>query len=61
MKTFMKDYAQLCKDTGKFYKKHWKGAILLNAAIVGAEMVWFNKNRIKNSIESKFNKNEEEE
>ena len=61
MKTFMKDYAQLCKDTGKFYKKHWKGAILLNAAIVGAEMAWFNKNRIKNSIESKFNKNKEEE
>ena len=57
----MKDYAQLCKDTGKFYKKHWKGAILLNAAIVGAEMAWFNKNRIKNSIESKFNKNKEEE
>ena len=61
MKTFMKDYAQLCKDTGKFYKKHWKGAILLNAAIVGAEMAWFNRRRIKNSIESKFNKNEEEE
>lgn len=61
MKTFMKDYAQLCKDTGIFYKKHWKGAILLNAAIVGAEMAWFNKNRIKNSIESKFNKNKEEE
>lgn len=61
MKTFMKDYAQLCKDTGKFYKKHWKGAILLNAAIVGAEMAWFNRRRIKNSIESKFNKNKEEE
>ena len=57
----MKDYAQLCKDTGAFYKKHWKGAILLNATIVGAEMVWFNRGRIKNSIESKFNKNEEEE
>ena len=60
MKTFMKDYAQLCKDTCKFYKKHWKGAILLNATIVGAEMAWFNRRRIKNSIESKFNKNEEE-
>lgn len=60
MKTFMKDYKDLCKNTGAFYKKHWKGAILLNAAIVGAEMAWFNRRRIKDSIESKFNKNEEE-
>lgn len=60
MKTFVKDYAQLCKDTGAFYKKHWKGAVLLNVAIVGAEMAWFKRNSIKNAIESKFNKNEEE-
>ena len=60
MKTFMEDYKDLCKNTGAFYKKHWKGAILLNAAIVGAEMAWFNRRRIKDSIESKFNKNEEE-
>ena len=41
MKTFVKDYVELCKETGRFYKKHWKGCLLLNAAIVGAEVAYF--------------------
>lgn len=41
MKQFWKDYGELCKETGRFYKKHWKGCVLLNAAIIGAELVWF--------------------
>lgn len=43
MKTFLKDYVELCKEAGRFYKKHWKGAILFNAAIIGAEFAWFTK------------------
>lgn len=39
MKEFCKDYYKLCKETGAFYKKHRKGVILLNAAIVGVEFV----------------------
>lgn len=34
MKQFWKDYGELCKETGRFYKKHWKGAIVLNGAIM---------------------------
>lgn len=41
MKTFWKDYWELCKESGKFYKKHWKGVVLLNAAIIAAEGAYF--------------------
>lgn len=41
MKEFWKDYGELCKETGRFYKKHWKGVIVLNAVIVGAEVAYF--------------------
>ncbi len=57
MKQFWKDYGELCKETGRFYKKHWKGCVLLNAAIIGAELVWFKhqtkqfENRIEKSVE----------
>ena len=41
MKEFVKDYVDLCKDSGRFYKKHWKGVVLLNAVIIGAELAWY--------------------
>lgn len=41
MKEFVKDYVDLCKESGKFYKKHWKGVILLNVLIIGAEMAYY--------------------
>ena len=41
MKEFVKDYVDLFKDIGRFYKKHWKGVILLNAVSIGAECVWY--------------------
>ena len=41
MKEFWKDYAELLKESGRFYKKHWKGCLVLNAAIIGAEVAYF--------------------
>ena len=41
MKEFWKDYGELCKETGRFYKKHWKGCIVLNAVILGAELAYY--------------------
>lgn len=60
MKQFWKDYGELCKETGRFYKKHWKGAILLNAVIVGAEVAWFkyNSKKMENLIASSDKKEE---
>lgn len=41
MKEFWKDYIGLYKMTGYFCKKHWKGVILLNAAIIGIEIAYY--------------------
>ena len=30
MKSFFKDYAELCKESGKFHKKHWLGMIIMS-------------------------------
>ena len=59
MKQFWKDYGELCKETGRFYKKHWKGCIVLNAVIIGAELAWY-KHKIKQS-ENYLNSSTEEE
>lgn len=59
MKEFFRDYKDLCDETGRFMMKHWKGCILLNAAIIGAELAWFYRHQIKDGIEEKFNKGNE--
>lgn len=41
MKEFCKDYAELWKESTKFCKKHWKGLIVLNAVLIGAEFAYF--------------------
>lgn len=58
MKKFFKDYAELCKETGRFYKKHWLGTIVMN--LVGSAVVfaWFSKDYIKETLEEKFQKDE---
>ena len=59
MKQFWKDYWELCKESGRFCKKHWKGYIVLNAAIIGAELAWY-KYKTK-QIEVNLNCSTEEE
>lgn len=56
MKEFVKDYVELCKDSGKFYKKHWKGVIVMNVVIIAGEYVYFYRNHIKDILEDKFSK-----
>ena len=60
MRQFFKDYGELCKETGRFYKKHWKGVIVLNAVIIGAELAWFkHKSKEFDSFIENFDKEEE--
>lgn len=60
MKQFWKDYGKLCKETGRFYKKHWKGCVLLNAVIIGAEVAWFkHQSKQFENLIGKSNKEEE--
>ena len=62
MAEFWKDYAELCKESGEFYKKHWKGVIVMNAAIIIAgEMAYFKRNQIKSKLKEKIRKEKENE
>lgn len=61
MKKFWKDYADLCKASGKFYKEHWFGCIVLNAAVIAGEFAWFYRDSIKDKLEDKFAKKNKEE
>lgn len=54
MKTFVKDYVKLCKDSMGFYKKHWKGCVLMNAVVLAAEFGYFYKDVIKDKIDNKL-------
>ena len=60
MKDFWKDYGELCKNSGRFYKKHWKGMLVLNAAVIGAEMAYF-KYKAKKFDDFISKKHEDEE
>lgn len=58
MKKFWKDYADLCKESGRFYKKHWLGVIVLNAVIIAGELAWWKRDNIKDAVKSKLKKEE---
>lgn len=58
MKKFFKDYVELCKASGAFYKKHWLGVILVNVIGSAAMLAWFNRENIKETLEEKFHKEE---
>ena len=38
MREYFKDYGNLCKESGEFYKKHWLGTIILT--IVSTLLTW---------------------
>ena len=58
MKKFWKDYVDLCKESGNFYKKHWLGVIVLNAVLIAGEFAWWKRDEIKDYVESKIKKEE---
>lgn len=62
MKEFFTDYNEMVlKPSMAWLKKHWKGYLLMTAAIGAAEIAWFCRDDIKDALEEKFHKNEEEE
>ena len=54
MKAFFKDYWDLCKQSGDFYKKHWKGTLVLNAVLIGGELIYFYKDEIVETVKEKL-------
>ena len=61
MKKFWKDYAHLCKESGKFYKEHWFGVIVFEVVTIAGTFAWLGRDEIKNQIKEKFSKEEVEE
>lgn len=59
MKAFFKDYWDLCKQSGDFYKKHWKGTLVLNAVLIGGELIYFYKDEIVDTVKEKLPKRRE--
>lgn len=59
MKAFFKDYWDLCKQSGDFYKKHWKGTLVLNAVLIGGELIYFYKDEIVDTVKEKLPKRKE--
>ena len=59
MKAFFKDYWDLCKQSGDFYKKHWKGTLVLNAVLIGGELIYFHKDEIVETVKEKLPKRKE--
>lgn len=54
MKDFFKDYLKLCKDCGKFYKRHWKGVIILNIVCIVVMFIPYVYNKIEEKMLSKW-------
>ena len=59
MKAFFKDYWDLCRQSGDFYKKHWKGTLVLNAVLIGGELIYFYKDEIVETVKEKLPKRKE--
>ena len=59
MKAFFKDYWDLCKQSGDFCKKHWKGTLVLNAVLIGGELIYFYKDEIVETVKEKLPKRRE--
>lgn len=59
MKAFFKDYWDLCKQSGDFYKKHWKGTLVLNAVLIGGELIYFYRDEIVETVKEKLPKRKE--
>lgn len=56
MKDFFKDYKELAVDTGRFYKKHWIGCIVLNTAISAVTFSYIFRDHIKDKLKEKTKK-----
>lgn len=56
MKKYFRDYCELCKETGKFYKRHWIGVVIMNIVGIAAVLAWFFRGAIIEEIKCKFKK-----
>ena len=60
MKDFFKDYKELAVDTGRFYKKHWIGCIVLNTAISAVTAGYIFRDQIKDKLKEEIRKRDKD-
>ena len=61
IKEFAKDYGELWVQSGRFCKKHWLGVVLLNVALIGAHLAWYQHNYgIFDDLIERFSRKEKE-
>ena len=60
MRKFWKDYAELWKLSGQFYKKHWFCVVVLSVIGFVMAFCWSLRDYIKEGIKGKFKKEDEE-
>lgn len=58
MRKFWRDYAEIYKLSGQFYRNHWFGVIVVNVLIIAFWYSWFFLDDIKDAIRRKFKKEE---
>lgn len=54
MKTFFRDYKELCKHSNRFYKDHWLGTIVMNVAGAAVGLAIVAAPVIKGKVEDKI-------
>ena len=63
MRKYFKDYGELCKQTGVFYKKHWLGIIIMNivASFSIIALFWpkWTKEEMVDNVKTVFKKEKE--
>ena len=59
MKTFFKDYGELLKANGDFYKKHWKGCLVMSGVAFITPFVGYGVCKVKDKIKEKLSTKDE--
>lgn len=56
MKKFFKDFWDLQKHSNAFMKEHWKGYLVFCSVLTAAELAYFYKDEIVESVKEKLPK-----
>ena len=56
MKEFMKDYCELLAASGRFYKKHWLGCLIVSVVSGVATYAYIRKDDIMYEIKTRLHK-----
>lgn len=56
MRGFFKDYGKLFVESGRFYRKHWLGCIIVYVISFMATFAYLDRDHIKYKLKTRFHK-----